>query len=197
MGETAQLDPVLLLQHVRQFDFPGELSNSLDVQVLVHWSSHWRKECLLAGLQSFRSQVKSHSVQIWLDQWIASTLHRTAMLHLPPLIDNADDWSRLREVKHAADDILKLWDPHSKVRFSQHRLCAILFDHEIAALTEAHSEVSSPAGKIRPHLQLLRKIPAYKADCYPPDHQQIDWVAVERFFASALTPAEEQRLLLY
>ena len=39
---TAAHDPLLLLQYVRRFDFTGALLDSLDVQVLVHWTTGWR-----------------------------------------------------------------------------------------------------------------------------------------------------------
>uniref|UniRef100_M4BHS8 Uncharacterized protein n=1 Tax=Hyaloperonospora arabidopsidis (strain Emoy2) TaxID=559515 RepID=M4BHS8_HYAAE len=79
------------------------------------------------------------------------------MTHLPPLIDNSDDWRSLRDLKHAADDILKLCETRNKVRFSEHLFSAILIDREIVALTDVHSDGSTTSGAIRRHLQLLRK----------------------------------------
>ena len=171
--------------------------DSLDVQVLVHWTAGWRQECLLDGLQSYRGRVQDHQILVWLDQWIGSITYRATLPHLPTLLDSGDDWSRLRELNHASDDILKLCDPRNKVRFSQHLVCALLFDAEITALTDSHSEGDSPSGLLRRHLQLVRKNPNYKSAVYPTNAQEANWCAVVRFFADALTPAGAQQLLLY
>ena len=56
--QTMQMDPNLLLHHVRRFVFPDELLASLDDQILVQWTSKWRQECLLSGLQAYRLRVK-------------------------------------------------------------------------------------------------------------------------------------------
>ena len=194
---TAAHDTILLLQFVRRFDFTGDLMDSLDVQVLVHWTANWRQECLLDGLQSYRGRVQDHQILVWLDQWIGSITYRATLPHLPTLLDSGDDWSRLRELNHASDDILKLCDPRNKVRFSQHLVCALLFDAEITALTDSHSEGDSPSGLLRRHLQLVRKNPNYKSAVYPTNAQEANWCAVVRFFADALTPAGAQQLLLY
>ena len=98
----------------------------------------------MAGLVSFRSRVQSVAERTWLDQWVTSAAHRGDLTSLPPLIDNSDDWRRMRVLKHAGDDIIKLCDPRNKVRFSNHFLCSFVFDREIEDLTDAKSEGSFP-----------------------------------------------------
>ena len=110
---------------------------------------------------------------------------------------NGDDWHKLRELKYAADDILKLCDPCRKVRYSQHLLCALLFEHEIGVLTEGVAVPSSPDLQIRRHLQFLKQNTAYKSAFYQDDRQYVDWRAVESFFYSALTPAAATALVCY
>ena len=67
---------------------------------------------------------------------------------MPRLIYIGDDWRRMRVLKHAGDDIVKLCDPRNKVRFSPYFLCSFIFDQEIEALTDAFSDGSSLSGKI-------------------------------------------------
>ena len=50
--QTVQMEPNLLLHHVRRFVFPYELLASLADPVLVQWTSKGRQECLLSGLQA-------------------------------------------------------------------------------------------------------------------------------------------------
>ena len=116
---------------------------------------------------------------------------------LPPVIDNGDDWRRMRDPKHKGDDIIKLCDPRNKVRFSHHFLCSFIFDQEIEALTDAHSEGSSESGKIRRHLQLLRVNSVYNSFFYPGEGQPFDWNPIEFFFASSITPSDEQGSPMY
>ena len=194
---TAQQDPIALLHHLRRFVFPCELLASLDVQVLVHLAARWRQDSLLSGLHSFRTKVASASLQDWLGCWIDRATSTAARSGLSPLLDNGDDWHKLRELKYAADDILKLCDPCRKVRYSQHLLCALLFEHEIGVLTEGVAVPSSPDLQIRRHLQLLKQNTAYKSAFYQDDRQYVDWRAVESFFYSALTPAAATALVCY
>ena len=68
---TVRMEPNLLLHHVRRFVFPDELLASLADKVIVQWTSKWRQECLLSGLQAYRLRVKDITTSQWLDQWIS------------------------------------------------------------------------------------------------------------------------------
>ena len=120
--QTAQQDPIALLHHLRRFVFPCELLESIDVQVLVHLAARWRHDNLLSELHSFRNKVTSAPLQDWLGCWIDRAKSTSARSGLSPLIDNGDEWHKLRELKYAEDDILNLCDPCRKVRYSQNLL---------------------------------------------------------------------------
>ena len=54
--QTVRMEPNLLHYHLRRFVFPDELLASSADQLLVQWTSNWRQECLLSGLQANHSR---------------------------------------------------------------------------------------------------------------------------------------------
>ena len=78
------------------------------------------------------------TTQAWVDRWLENML-RPDQYVLAPLLDSSDDWNKLKAKNYAGDDLLRLCDPQSRARFSYHLLCALLYDHEIAALVDGTS----------------------------------------------------------
>uniref|UniRef100_A0AAV1T278 Endonuclease/exonuclease/phosphatase domain-containing protein n=1 Tax=Peronospora matthiolae TaxID=2874970 RepID=A0AAV1T278_9STRA len=109
-------------------------------------------ELLLHHLRRFvfpDERVTELPTGVWLDQWIARSQQRLSPSLLAPLIDNSDDWRKLRGINYAGDDILRLCDPHRRVRMSHHLMCAIVFDNEIFALTGlAESQYALPSNSV-------------------------------------------------
>uniref|UniRef100_A0AAV1USB4 CCHC-type domain-containing protein n=1 Tax=Peronospora matthiolae TaxID=2874970 RepID=A0AAV1USB4_9STRA len=194
---TARLEPELLLHHLRRFVFPDEVLASLSDTVFVQWTALWRQECLLSGLLEFRQRVTELPTGVWLDQWIARSQQRLSPSLLAPLIDNSDDWRKLRGINYAGDDVLRLCDPHRRVRMSHHLMCAIVFDNEIFALTGTGGKPVRPPEQLRCHFRLLRTNSTYKDTYYPDGDAPIDWTALVRYFTTALAPAEQRFLLEY
>uniref|UniRef100_A0AAV1TYE8 Uncharacterized protein n=1 Tax=Peronospora matthiolae TaxID=2874970 RepID=A0AAV1TYE8_9STRA len=194
---TARLEPELLLHHLRRFVFPDEVLASLSDTGFVQWTALWRQECLLSGLLKFRQRVTELPTGVWVDRWIARSQQRLSPSLLAPLIDNSDDWRKLRGINYAGDDILRLCDPHRRVRMSHHLMCAIVFDNEIFALTGTGGKPVRPAEQLRCHFRLLRTNSTYKDTYYPDGDAPIDWTALVRYFTTALAPAEQRFLLEY
>ena len=182
---------------MRHFVFPDELLASLADSVLVQWTAQWRRECLVFGLQAYRHKVKDPSTILWLNHWIANSEQRHSQSLLAPLIDNADDWRRLREANYAADDILRLCDPKRRLRLSQHLICALVFDWEIFALTGEGEKPLLPSEQLRCHCRLLRRNSAYQKAYCPSGGPHVDWHQLVRYFATALAPAGQLGQLEY
>uniref|UniRef100_A0AAV1UAZ0 Uncharacterized protein n=1 Tax=Peronospora matthiolae TaxID=2874970 RepID=A0AAV1UAZ0_9STRA len=105
-------------------------------------------------------------------------------------MDSSDDWGRLREQDYAGDDLLKFCDPQRKAKLSQHLVCALVYDREIAALVEGVPADTRVSEKLRSHIHLLSTNALYRKAYYS-SASVADWAAIERFFYSGLTrPAE-------
>ena len=156
--------------------------------MLGQWTAQWRKLCLLDGLQAYRIKVKDPPTVLWLDHWITTTERCRFPSRLAPLIDNSDDWSKLRAAKYAADDVLKLCDPLRRVRLGQHLLCALFFDRKIFALTGAGNKPSLPSEQLPWYCRLLRHNNAYKLAFCPSGEHQVCWQRLVNYFSTALAP---------
>ena len=103
----------------------------------------------------------------------------------------------MQDANYAADDILRLCDPHRRVRMSNHLICAIVFAEEINALTGNGEKPLRPPEQLRCHLRLLRTNSAYKDAYYPDGGTRVGWSELVRYFTTALAPVEQQFLLEY
>uniref|UniRef100_A0AAV1V8K8 Uncharacterized protein n=1 Tax=Peronospora matthiolae TaxID=2874970 RepID=A0AAV1V8K8_9STRA len=109
-------------------------------------------------------------------------------------MDSSDDWGRLREQDYAGDDLLKFCDPQRKAKLSQHLVCALVYDREIAALVEGVPADTRVSEKLRSHFHLLSTNALYRKAYYS-SASVADWAAIERFFYSGLTRPAETYLL--
>ena len=111
-------------------------------------------------------------------------------------MDSSDDWDKLAAKTYAGDDLLRLCDPRRRTRLSHHLICALLYDHEFAALVEGVPSSIGVPDKIRAHMRLILTNTRYKEAYYTPT-QLAYWAAVERLFYAGLARPKEDEQLLY
>ena len=116
---------------------------------------------------------------------------------LAPLIDNMDDWRRLRAVEYGSDELLRQCDVSRQRHLAKHILCAVLYTKEIAVLSsEEDLENTSLEVQVRRHLAALQHLAQFQQS-YVSVATDMDWPAIESYFASAIEHAAEQRLYQY
>ncbi|KAE9032084.1 hypothetical protein PR002_g9366 [Phytophthora rubi] len=186
---TAKREPTKLIRMVQRFPFPEELMVTLSTKVLEAWTATWRRECMYARLVLYRSRTGDKATQRWLDDW-KDKFHRPAARNLAPLVDNRDDWNRLRDCGYGKDDILRLCDEGNKLRFAQHILCAIIYEKDIRVLTGTEDEAENGAlTRLTRHREVLRTNDRYHKAYYA-TKQNINWFEVARFFSAVFEHGE-------
>ncbi|KAG3124790.1 hypothetical protein C6341_g26032 [Phytophthora cactorum] len=96
---------------------------------------------MVPGLPTRWSAASSEpGVLSWTEVWLAKTHRNTSNSMLAPLIDNRDDWHRLRNLAYGGDPLLKLCDVSHKIPLADHISCAIMYDTEIRALINTELE---------------------------------------------------------
>lgn len=188
---AAHHQPEALLQLLQQFGYSDNLLETLPAEVFEAWTAGWRKECIYGKLVMLRSRTVDRSTQIWLDDWI-DKLRRPPPIKLSPLIDNDDDWSRLRTSEYGGEAILRLCDIRNKGKLATHLVCASLYETELQALLglEAAAE-ARPLPQLERHLTALKSVPQYNT-AYLIDRKAANWQAVARFFSSMLARGDEE-----
>lgn len=194
--KVARLAPDHLLWMVKRFVFPGELLRILDNSVVAQWMTESRRDCVEDALERYSTTPMDRQTQLWVERWLENARRRPDHTMLSPLMDNLDDWKKLEALNYAGDDLLKLCDPRRRSRLSQHLLCALLYDREIAALGDGLSLETNVADKIRSHFQLIATNAGYKAAYYSSSNLA-DWAALEGFFYDGLARPEENTPLHY
>ena len=190
--KAVQREPTKLIHMVQLFPFPEELLGSLGDTVLQAWTAAWRRTCLQGRLTAYRGRTTDKSTRKWLDDWIVK-LSRPAPHNLPSLVDNNDDWRRLRNCGYGNDMVLKLCDVGNKSRLAQHIICAIVYDKEIQVLTGLEdSEEQGVLSRLLRHLDALKTENTYR-EAYAVTKNTVDWFAVARFFSSAFEHGGAQR----
>ncbi|CAH0485253.1 unnamed protein product [Peronospora farinosa] len=107
-------EPIKLMQLLQHFPFQHNLLNALSDEVLIAWTAAWRQDCMYQGLMEYRNRTTDHPTQVWLDDWKARTTSLSGSALLAPLIDNRDDWDKLRERGYGSDDLLRRCDVAKK-----------------------------------------------------------------------------------
>ena len=103
----------------------------------------------------------------------------------------------MRGANYAADDILRLCDPHRRVRMSHHLIFAIVFAEEIYALAGTGEKPLRPPEQLGCRLRLMRTNSAYKDAYYLDGGSRVGWTALIRYFTTTLATAEHQCLIEY
>ena len=187
--------PGHLLWLIKRFTLPGELLQILDVSVIVLWMAESRRACIEASLRRYSATPLDSVTLAWVDRWIANTRHQGHSV-LAPLMDSSDDWDNLFAKTYSGEDLLRLCDPRSRTRLSHHLLCALLYDHGIAALVEGVPSSPGVPDKIHAHMRLILTNTSYK-EAYYTSTQLADWAAIERFFYAGLARPKEDEQILY
>ncbi|KAI9996223.1 hypothetical protein PInf_013606 [Phytophthora infestans] len=182
---TAQQEPSTLISMCQLFRYPEEVLMSVGEKVLESWSSSWRQECLLGSLVAYHYRSQDGSVKKWLDNW-KDKLLRTPPLHLPPLIDNREDWAKMRAKRYGNDDVLQLCDVGNKGKLAQHLICAFLYERELRVLTGLEDEENTGALSLLTRQLLALEMNASYRKALSVSRRPIDWRAVHRFFSTAL-----------
>ena len=90
---------------------------------------------------AYRHRTPDQSTQVWLDEWKARTISLSGTAFLASVLDNTDDWTKLRERGYESDELLRRCDVTYKGRFAWHTIYAILHNVDIKALTGLPVEV--------------------------------------------------------
>ncbi|KAE8993444.1 hypothetical protein PR003_g22063 [Phytophthora rubi] len=189
---AAHHKPDELLQLLQQFAYPSNLVETLPGKVLEAWTAGWRKECLHGRLVELRSRTVDRQTQRWLDKWMAK-LRRPPPINLSPLIDNNDDWSRLRVSDYGKDRILNLCDINNKGEMATHLVCSSLYELELQALLGPdEAAAAGPLPRLERHLAALKSVPRYN-EAYLADRKAANWQAVAHFFASMIERGGDER----
>uniref|UniRef100_A0AAV1TTF7 Uncharacterized protein n=1 Tax=Peronospora matthiolae TaxID=2874970 RepID=A0AAV1TTF7_9STRA len=116
---------------------------------------------------------------------------------LSPLIDNSDDWRRLRDRGYASDELLRRCDVHHKTQLARHILCVLIHHDEIIALTGSDEEPDNGVTtRLRRHFAELKSNKPYR-EAYAAMVASADWSILETFFEQALAQMSPQRTLHY
>ena len=181
---VAAAEPLVLLNHVQSFRFPGELIDSLADSVVAQWTEEWRRDCLQDCLARYRTNCTVKATRAWLDQWKQQIIFLKGRKVAGNLGDNTDYWKRIRVEKYGNDDLFRLCDPIRRVIFSHHILCAHLYHVEIGELLSMVDTGAGSRSVMEAHVQLLKRDAQYKS-CYKGGGTKADWASIARFFESA------------
>ncbi|RMX68760.1 hypothetical protein DD238_003245 [Peronospora effusa] len=137
------------------------------------------------GLMEYRNRTTDHPTQVWLDDWKARTTSLLGSALLAPLIDNRDDYEKLRKTgmvvttSYAAVTL-------QKSSFAWHTICAILHNVYIKALTGKPAEADEAVpDRIKGHLEASRSHGDYRRAFQDASTLQ-DWSVLHAFFATSL-----------
>ena len=124
-----------ILTLVRRFPHQSQLLQMLRDDTLVAWYAVWRQEFMYDRLVAYRDRTSDPATTSWLDDWKRRTSRQLARSSLAPLIDNLDDWRRLRTNGYGGDDLLRRCDVKHKEQLARHILCVSPYSAEIRSVT--------------------------------------------------------------
>uniref|UniRef100_M4BLB3 Uncharacterized protein n=1 Tax=Hyaloperonospora arabidopsidis (strain Emoy2) TaxID=559515 RepID=M4BLB3_HYAAE len=112
-----------LMTLLQAFPHQHTLLNALSDEVVVAWTSLWRRVSILRSLQQYSYRLTDRATQNWIDRWRTRASRSPSGAFLAPVIDSTDDWVQLRARKYGSDELLKQCDVRNKWAFARHKLC--------------------------------------------------------------------------